>query len=334
MGWERFKRDIVEGDCCFICGAAPGTKHFNGEHILPDWILRKFRLHDRKITLPNLSGFTYGQYTVPCCKECNSMFGDKLENPISKLFEGGHAAVTKYVMDSNAPGMLFVWLSLIVVKTHLKDRLLALNQDRRSPESQKKISDLYSYGDFHHLHCIARTPYTDACLAGTAFGSFFVLPAKVDETLYESFDFADITGARSVLLRIGDVALVAVLDDACGALSKFMHNFQKISGPLSPIQLREVLAHLSYLSVSLKERPKHHSLVDKNDDYVIFATHPPECELNEYDPKLLGSYIYSLCLQYLPPQERPKYSEAMKEGRCSFLFDQNGNFISDSMVAS
>lgn len=30
---DRFIKDICEGDCCFICGAAPETTDFNNEHI-------------------------------------------------------------------------------------------------------------------------------------------------------------------------------------------------------------------------------------------------------------------------------------------------------------
>ena len=33
---ERFVNDIILGGACFICGALPGSKAFNDEHILPD----------------------------------------------------------------------------------------------------------------------------------------------------------------------------------------------------------------------------------------------------------------------------------------------------------
>ncbi len=49
----RFVRDICQGDCCFICGAKSRSKEFNDEHILPEWLLRRFNLFGRFITLPN-----------------------------------------------------------------------------------------------------------------------------------------------------------------------------------------------------------------------------------------------------------------------------------------
>ena len=50
---NRFVRDIVAGDCCFICGISPEEAEFNREHVLPNWILNKYDLHDITIDLPN-----------------------------------------------------------------------------------------------------------------------------------------------------------------------------------------------------------------------------------------------------------------------------------------
>jgi len=41
---ERFRTDIVEGHCCFICGARPDANAFNDEHVVPRWILKRFDL--------------------------------------------------------------------------------------------------------------------------------------------------------------------------------------------------------------------------------------------------------------------------------------------------
>jgi hypothetical protein len=61
---ERFISDIANGDCCFICGVQRGAFPFNDEHVIPDWILRRFGLHGRRIQIPNLTGFRYGELTV------------------------------------------------------------------------------------------------------------------------------------------------------------------------------------------------------------------------------------------------------------------------------
>jgi hypothetical protein len=46
---QRFVDDICLGNCCFICGAKPEEKPFNNEHILPEWLLRRYDLFARTI---------------------------------------------------------------------------------------------------------------------------------------------------------------------------------------------------------------------------------------------------------------------------------------------
>jgi len=45
----RFISDICQGTDCFICGAKSTSAQFNDEHILPDWILRRYDLRDRAL---------------------------------------------------------------------------------------------------------------------------------------------------------------------------------------------------------------------------------------------------------------------------------------------
>jgi hypothetical protein len=122
-GADRFLRDIVNGHCCFICGALPGSVMFNDEHVIPDWILRRFRLHDKRIVVSGGSEFAYGQYRVACCAACNSRMGEVIEKPVAELFSCGYKALIEYVRGEG-PLLLFTWLNLIFLKTHLKSRAL------------------------------------------------------------------------------------------------------------------------------------------------------------------------------------------------------------------
>jgi hypothetical protein len=89
---QRFVDDICLGDCCFICGARPEDKPFNNEHILPEWLLRRYDLFSRTITLPNDRTFRYDRYTVPCCVDCNKLMGKVIcrqPNPICRTERHG-----------------------------------------------------------------------------------------------------------------------------------------------------------------------------------------------------------------------------------------------------
>ena len=127
---RRFVKDIALGACCFLCGAAPGSKVFNDEHILPRWLLKRYNLFNETITLPNGQTRTYSTHKIPCCEECNSLMGREVEKPLSKLLEGGCDAINDNIRDG---GLLkvFVWMALIFLKSHLKDRALRMNLDQR-----------------------------------------------------------------------------------------------------------------------------------------------------------------------------------------------------------
>lgn len=112
FSFDRFLKDIVHGDRCFICGANPELVPFNDEHVLPDWILRRYGLHNRVIILPNYTRFRYGQFKIPCCESCNSMLGGKVERSMQEMFDRGYKALAEHVV-SDGPYKLFCWMRLI-----------------------------------------------------------------------------------------------------------------------------------------------------------------------------------------------------------------------------
>jgi hypothetical protein len=96
---DRFEHDICLGECCFICGASPGKVPFNDEHVIPDWVLRRFNLFDKCITLPNGAKIRYGRYKVPCCEPCNRLMGTVVEPEISEACRDGFRSLSKFVNE-------------------------------------------------------------------------------------------------------------------------------------------------------------------------------------------------------------------------------------------
>jgi hypothetical protein len=108
---QRFVNDICLGDCCFICGASPGSVPFNNEHILPEWILRRCSLFDQTIILPNESKVRYGRYTVPCCSSCNHIMGKEIEEPVSAIVRAGPETVNEFLTKGGRLKFT-VWMAL------------------------------------------------------------------------------------------------------------------------------------------------------------------------------------------------------------------------------
>lgn len=80
FSYKRFVQDIVQGNRCFICGANPELTIFNDEHVIPDWILRRYGLHNRVITLPNQTQFKYGHFKMPAVKGATASWASRLRN--------------------------------------------------------------------------------------------------------------------------------------------------------------------------------------------------------------------------------------------------------------
>ncbi len=330
---ERFIRDICEGECCFICGTHPDAATFEDEHVIPDWVLKRFKLHAKFVTLPNGVTTRYDKYKVPCCAACNDRLAEEFENRIAPIVALGSNAVRDWLVSGDGHWRLFCWLALIFLKTHLKDKSFRAHLDER--RGQATISSAYEWETLHHLHCVARAFFTKAHLAPEVFGSLLVLPARVED-YFERFDYGDLYEPQTLLLKIDATAFICVLNDAGAARVLFQNHLQRITGALSPLQLREVAAHFAYLSVQLKNRPEFWTHVSGRDGTVgIMGSHDASPDLHDYDAKLFGKLMHRNCAQIIEAMQLPDGEEilsSMLAGRWSFLFDEKGVFIPDQMT--
>ncbi len=332
---KRFVESICLGNRCFVCGASPNKKRFNNEHIFPEWLLREFALFDRYVTLPNGARFKYGRYKIPCCVECNSQMARRIEEPVRSLLHQGHSAVSDYFTREGGL-TFFVWMALIFLKTHLRDRHFNMTLDRRL--SQQAISSRYEWGSLHHIHTVARCFVTRATIQREVFGTCFVLPAKVESGL-EPFDVADLYDAQVALVRCHDVAILTAFNDSTAVTGHLLRILEKVTGPLSNLQLREVMVEAACCNLHLKERPRYASLVDlRARTNKIIAMLPPSPEFRPVDLKLRGRLMeYSLRpalsrSAVVGYQNVEDFWAKVREGLQTFLYDNNGKFIADQHV--
>jgi Zn ribbon nucleic-acid-binding protein len=129
----------------------------------------------------------------------------------------------------NGPLKFFVWLALIYFKAHLKDKYLRFNLGQRLPA--KKIADsLQLWNHLHHFHCISRCFYNNATIAKEVFGSMLVLSIKTNSG-QDNFYFANLYAARTMMLILGNVVIITVFDDSCGAVNGLMPTLERINRP-------------------------------------------------------------------------------------------------------
>jgi hypothetical protein len=325
----RFIADIAQGNCCFVCGASPDKVPFNYEHVLPDWILRRYNLQSRAVILPNGSPFRYGGFKIPCCVACNSRMGEEIENPIRAMFDGGYNHFIKEI-QRKGPWEVFCWMARIFLKTHLKDDNLRYHLDARKGEV--KIGEMHSWEDLHHIHCVARAFYTGCKVRPEALGSMYIAPAKI-LPYGEQFDYSDLTFAQTMLLRIGEVAILVVLNDSLASITANGEMIDKITGPLSPLQLRELAVRMAAVNNRLVDRPRFFSDFDLlTEQCNIGCERPQSYEIENMEAELFGKMMHHVCgAAVLDVPEKPQILEDLKKGTFTFLLDSQGRFAADHM---
>lgn len=327
---DRFKSDICEGNFCFLCGASPDEKEFNDEHIIPRWLLRKLGIFNLEIALPNDRKVRYAKYTIPCCIDCNSFLGDFFETEISEAFSSDYNYFCNY-LKSKGSKKLFLWLCLVFIKTHLNDSYLRMHLDSR--KGDHPISQEYEWGFLHHIHCMVRAELNGVEIHPDCYGSTIILPAKTGDHI-EKYDYRDVYAANTILIRINDIAILSVLDDSCASSHFFSGHLDRITGQLSPIQLREVLSHLTLLNYKLKHRPKYYTRLSPTGRVSIYAELPESMELEDHTREELGEILFANVFQYVEAgisDEEGFTSENIRKGGYHFLFNENGDFIENSM---
>ena len=327
---QRFIEDIVNGDACCVCGAWPHEKDFNDEHIIPKWVLRRFDLFDREITLPTGELRRYRGYRTPCCKECNSHLGKMVETPVSQLLAGDYASVAAR-LDERGRELLFIWLNLLFFKIHLKDRRVRMHRDPRLGE--ENIGDFYDWTDLHHIHAVARASFTGASLLPGVVGSLQIF--EIDGSLTaDTYDYLDFTFDQTMIVRLGRIGIVATLNDSTAGESAWSHRLELIDGPLVELQLRELGAMFAVANRDLIYRPTFSTVVIDG-KWVIIQAHRPPLRLPEMDPQAFGAALLFAVRNFVArgaieidgTREPDRVAAAIATGHVRFLTNAEGKFF-------
>lgn len=175
---------------CLFSGNRPDTE----EHVISDWLQRRFDLQRQTYLLPNQTGLDYRHAKVPATAHDNRQFGE-IEDRIS---------CNRFVWEE-------VYLWLFKIHIGLMVRNVALRADMRDPASDaiipaviiqnqlrifRKLYRQYFFGSTFHAH---RSPP----------GSVFVLPSLGPG----HFDFVHSFTCGCVGVNVGDFFLAASLWD-------------------------------------------------------------------------------------------------------------------------
>jgi hypothetical protein len=227
-----------------------GARNRSSEHVFPKWLQDRFLLRDQRIRLLNNTFIPYRQLKIPCCNECNTKWLGKVENAVRSATQAGPDSVA-----SLEPLTLFLWLGKIFYGLLYKELLLPRERkgSPKVPIVPRKALKIY---DMHHLFLqAARLPmnFRDFVPA-----SIHVFQTQTPNKRRLQFDFRDSPESLAVSCRMGNVGILAALQDGGAQKLCFASDLAKYQAvKLHPLQFIELSAMFFYKASLFNRTPKY-----------------------------------------------------------------------------
>lgn len=282
------KDQSFRDDMCFLCGEDVSFKN-TLEHVFPKWLQKEFDLWNKQIILLNGTTIPYKSLTIPCCEKCNNEHLSKIEKEIFTAYKLGY----KTFKNINRH-FLFLWISKIYYGILFKELLLPLNRANKLEGTIVIKEDLEKYSMAHLLLQGARVSME---FQERNPWSIFIFNSQVSENKHLNFDYRDAQSALTFGIRIGEISIIAVLQDNSAQAEIFDETIRKIQKlKLHPIQFQELFAKISYKQLTLNRTPKY-LITQTIDKVMINPIHLQGISLKDIYDKW-DEEVYSHVLSY------------------------------------
>lgn len=282
---------IPSADSCFLCGRClEGCRSL--EHVFPQWLQRRFNLWDKHLVLLNHTEIPYRDLLIPCCLECNNTHLSRLEKEI------------KYALDNGIDGLvllgekkIFQWLLKILYGILYKESFLLID---RKDSSKGRIVSRDIFRDLDTLHWLMQSVRTPFHFVLNAWSIFYVRTYSYGDE--RDFDFRDNTIQKTVSIRMGDVGIIASLQD-----NNIVRASWDILNPgldritLHPLQFSELYARIDYSTSLINRTPKYVSVNSYGNNQKTFILPLPmqgfstKPIFSEWDDDVYGHYLLAYC---------------------------------------
>jgi hypothetical protein len=268
--FDSINQRRLSDDECFLCGTTLMQVNRSSEHVIPRWAQERFDLWDQRLVLLNGTAIPYRYLTVPCCKACNEGALQPLETLMAEATLRGADAVRD--LD---PMIVFTWLGKVFYGLMHRELFLLLN--RQAPDEGSIASpDLIKRFSLHHMFLQnIRLPmmFENGCP-----GSLFVNEAKEPPDRRHGWDLRDHLPDLFIAVRIGQVSIVAALQDG-GEHEGLRAHLESLLPPvLHPLQHLELAAKVCY-KLSLRTSVPSF-LVVEGEEAPVQVIHAPQSGLS------------------------------------------------------
>lgn len=233
---------------CFLCGRRLGSRNRADEHVFPRWVLERYDIWDDQLTLLNGTHIPYRQLLVPCCRDCNNTSLSQLERRVQAAVDSGVEAV-----EALSRLDLMIWLGKIFYGILYKEGFLRRNRKRARAGRIITRGMLERFAMHHYFLQAVRVPMR---FDGPPPCSIFTFTLQAPGEPRDQFDFRDSIDGLAVSLRLGNVGILAALQDggAQRGYADHLAQYQKVE--LHPLQFIELTAQFFYKCSLFSRTPK------------------------------------------------------------------------------
>lgn len=331
---SEFQNIILNEKYCFLCGIILDEENTNKEHVFPNWIIKKYLNQKSTIKLPNNANINYTSdgYKIPCCLDCNSLYGDKLEKIMSSVLVDYNSIYNFCFNDIEKGNILFVWLVFIFFKNCYKD--LSYKYSLKD-NTNEKIGELYYWNNFHHLHNIILTLKNETAFNHIELGSIFLFKhdASTSNIYYHYFD--NIYNFQSFFI-FNDCCVISVIDDAGYSnimfrelIENIEHYKQKIlnqpNRTFNIIQLLEIYSLILYMNKSNSKKSFYTEIDCLTNEFRI-KSEKNNTDKFYFNSEEFGEIFYQYLYKFVENNKNSEYYKCIetnksniKKGIFSFL---------------
>ena len=261
--FDAFDEHDFSLDTCFLCGLRLSDKTRSNEHIFPQWLLRRFGLHDQQLNLLNGTSIPYRQLTVPCCKRCNNEHLSPIERAFQDVIEG------RKPLNALDEKTIYLWATKIFYGLLFREVLLPMDRSKPHGGSIVSADEMGSYRMLHMFLQGARIKIDFQCDHASFPRTVSAFKVQEPKTPELEFDFRDDIHSQALYLRLGSVGLLASFDAGAQAfeLGSLYAKYKRYA--LHPVQLEELGAVMFYKASLFDRVPKLIVLGDRRRGYQI-----------------------------------------------------------------
>lgn len=302
-----------------MCGKSFTATTKTAEHVFPHWLLKRFNFWNHKLVLLNGTEIPYRQVRIPCCQTCNNEDLAQLEERIESASQKGYDSFRRLPRR-----VLFIWLSKIMYELLYME--LHLRADRTKPH-KGGIVRRKMFTQYRTLHLFLQAAKVKTVFHKPYPWSIFLFRVQQYHDVHRNFDFKDHPLFVTIAIRMGDIGIIACLEDngaQAHALGRIVAKIRKLQ--LHPVQFTELIAKHFYKASLLNRVPKYLSMKTKGELQVVSmpiqgqSNKPVFDDWNPRDyARMLSHYLQIRIDQILAPDGQVMTWLYNDEGKLKFM---------------